>query len=814
MDFRFSVVVYLLILVLANSFDVVDSSDSFYVSRNTSLVSPGGVFELGFFSFGDRWYFGIWYKKIPKRTYVWVGNRDIPLYNSNATLEISGANIVLLDSNHRIIWDTGRGNEISPELVAELLANGNLVLRNKDPGDYLWQSFDNPTDTLLPDMKLRSSKVPNFGSRRYLASWKAPNDPAKGNFIFGMDGDKFPRILIMQGEEITKVYRSGGWNGIEFADLPLVFNSTNEDGESTFVYQDNDLYSIVTLTPDGVLNWLTWNQRSQEWTLRWTALLTYCDRYNHCGANSYCNAHTSPPTCNCITGFEPGTSRNVTGGCVRKTPVSCNCNRFSQLTKMKLPDTVDAKQYSPYELKTCRDMCVKDCHCTAYTVIVYQNGTSSSNCVTWSGDLLDLQNYAMAGQDLYIRLNGKTKNKSRLIIGLSLGATAAVIIIVILLVLCIWRRKQNQARATAMDEMQSNEDTFGAEETETLAMDIIQSNEDIFGAEETETLQLPPMDFGLILRATENFSDANEIGHGGFGTVYKGRLPSGQEIAVKRLSEVSRQGTVEFKTEVMLIANLQHINLVKLLGWSVHERERVLIYEYLENGSLQHHLFGGGQNSSDLNWQMRFEIIKGICHGLAYMQDGSRVMIVHRDLKPANILLDRNMIPKISDFGLARICSRSESKAVTTKPSGTYGYMSPEYAESGLYSAKSDIFSFGVMLLEIVSGKENRSFSYSLCRTNLLSYIWTKWNDGNWEETIEQAIQESSSFQKHQVRRCLEVGLLCVQQDAEDRPQMLSVVMMLLNEATDIPRPKLPGFYKAENYKDQSEIYSTSGSQW
>lgn len=122
---------------------------------------------------------------------------------------------------------------------------------------------------------------------------------------------------------------------------------------------------------------------------------------------------------------------------------------------------------------------------------------------------------------LFILVIGKTKNKSRLIIGLSLGATAAVIIIVILLVLCIWRRKQNQARATAMDEMQSNEDTFGAEETETLAMDIIQSNEDIFGAEETETLQLPPMDFGLILRATENFSDANEIGHGGFGTVYK-----------------------------------------------------------------------------------------------------------------------------------------------------------------------------------------------------------------------------------------------------------------------------------------------------
>ncbi|XP_010512808.1 PREDICTED: G-type lectin S-receptor-like serine/threonine-protein kinase SRK [Camelina sativa] len=357
-------------------------------------------------------------------------------------------------------------------------------------------------------------------------------------------------------------------------------------------------------------------------------------------------------------------------------------------------------------------------------VIVYQNGTLSSNCVTWSKDLVDVQTYAEAGQDLYIRLDGKKKNKKWLIIGLSVGAAAALIIIIIVVLVCIWKRKQKLARATAVNEnvMES------------------QTEENIFGAEDTETPQLPPMDFGTILSATESFSEANEIGHGGFGTVYKGRLPSGQAIAVKRLSEISRQGTVEFKAEVMLIANLQHINLVRLLGWSVHEDERVLVYEYLENGSLHHRLFGGGQNSCELNWQRRFDIIKGIAQGLAYMQEGSRDMIIHRDLKPGNILLDRGMIPKISDFGLARICDRSERETKTTKPSGTYGYMSPEYAESGWYSTKSDIFSFGVILLEIVTGKENRAFSYTLCRTNLLSYIWTNWNDDNWEDTVDQTI--------------------------------------------------------------------------
>ncbi|XP_023640441.1 G-type lectin S-receptor-like serine/threonine-protein kinase SRK [Capsella rubella] len=429
-------------------------------------------------------------------------------------------------------------------------------------------------------------------------------------------------------------------------------------------------------------------------------------------------------------------------------------------------------------------------------MIIYQNGTLSSTCVTWSENLVDVKKYTEGGQDLYIRLYGEKKSKSRLIIGLSLGSTATVIVIIIMLLVYIWKKKQKLARATEMDE--------------NVIMES-QSEENIFGAEDIETPQLPPMDFGTILRATENFSDANEIGHGGFGTVYKGRLPSGQEIAVKKLSAISRQGIVEFKTEVMLIANLQHINLVRLVGWSVHKDERVLVYEYLENGSLQQRLFGGGQNSCELNWQTRFNIIKGIAQGLAYMQQGSRDMIIHRDLKPGNILLDRGMVPKISDFGLARICNRREREANTTKPSGTFGYMSPEYAESGSYSTKSDIFSFGVMLLEIVSGKENRTFSYSLCNTNLLSYMWTKWHDENWEDTVDQTIREySSSIQKQQVQRCLEVGLLCVQQDAEDRPNMSSVLMMLVNDTAGIPSPKLPGFYKADG--GHNDISITSGS--
>lgn len=224
---NFSAIYLILLLLLLFEVD----SNFFYVSNNKSLVSPGGVFEFGFFNSGpncDLWYIGIWYKNIPERTYVWVGNRDKPLYNSNGTLEISDVNLVIHDgSNNRIIWltkDTQRRNERSPEVVAELLANEKLVLRywwNYNPEVYLWQSFDDPTNTLLPEMKLRSSKVPNYASCKYLTCWKQNIIQGKGDFIFGFDGEKFPRLLILQGEGDSKVYRSGAWNGIEFTDLPV-----------------------------------------------------------------------------------------------------------------------------------------------------------------------------------------------------------------------------------------------------------------------------------------------------------------------------------------------------------------------------------------------------------------------------------------------------------------------------------------------------------------------------------------------------------------------------------------------------------------
>ncbi|XP_019162742.1 PREDICTED: putative receptor-like protein kinase At4g00960 [Ipomoea nil] len=348
-----------------------------------------------------------------------------------------------------------------------------------------------------------------------------------------------------------------------------------------------------------------------------------------------------------------------------------------------------------------------------------------------------------------------------------------VVAIIIILTLCIWvivLKKRHKRKPEDMEVV-----------------------EEISTVDDISTVESLQYNFGTIRTATNNFSDSNKLGQGGFGPVYKGELPNGQEIAVKRLSANSGQGDLEFKNEVLLVAKLQHRNLVRLLGFCLEGRERLLVYEFVPNASLDHSLFDPVKREN-LDWKTRYKIIGGISKGLLYLHEDSRLRIIHRDLKASNVLLDAEMNPKISDFGMARLFELDESEGNTSRIVGTYGYMAPEYVMHGQFSIKSDVFSFGVLVLEIVSGQKNNCFKNGESVQDLLSYAWTQWREGTTLNLVDPFLRGNSGSVR-EILRCIHMALLCVQENVGDRPTMSTILLMLSGSSLSLPLPSAPPFF-------------------
>ncbi|XP_044362047.1 cysteine-rich receptor-like protein kinase 6 [Triticum aestivum] len=309
------------------------------------------------------------------------------------------------------------------------------------------------------------------------------------------------------------------------------------------------------------------------------------------------------------------------------------------------------------------------------------------------------------------------------------------------------------------------------------------------GIDSTESLII---DLPTIRIATDNFAEDHKLGEGGFGAVYKGSLPDGQDIAVKRLSRFSQQGIGELKNELVLISNLQHKNLVRLIGVCLQEDEKLLVYEYMPNKSLDTFLFDS-EKRKELHWGRRLMIIDGIARGLQYLHEDSLLKIVHRDLKASNILLDANMNPKISDFGLAKLFGGDQSQDITNRVVGTYGYMAPEYALRGRYSIKSDIYSFGVLILEILTGRKNSDTYNSDQLIDLPSLVWEYWTMKSIMEMIDPYLRGDSS--QEEILRCVHIGLSCVQEDPAERPTIWTINVMLDSNTIPSHPPSKPAFY-------------------
>ncbi|OWM91352.1 hypothetical protein CDL15_Pgr000296 [Punica granatum] len=627
------------------------------MSEDETLISPGGKFQLGFFSTDNssKRYLGIWFYDIRIRTIIWVANRNKPLESSPGLLKIEHGNLVIQNHSGQAIWASNTQNLSSSSTTAKLLDSGNLVLKYGNSESYLWQSFNHPTDTMLTGMKVGWDF--KAGMEKQLMSWKSALDPSLGQFSFKLDPSGFPQGKMFEGN-ITR-YRSFPHFGSVHTSFSSVFilKLVNGPGGVYFSYdlRDKNTLQRYLLNYTGKLQHYIWTIQTLDWMLLYEL------------------------------------PRGPEG--------------FKLVKGVKLPDLLLFEINTSMTPKECENFCLRNCTCTAYASTSESTDKDKTGCGFWFGDLLDIReaNDNYRTNEIFIRviaseLEGDSKRTKWVV-------AVAVVLSVSSAMFCLWA---SWTRRKGQDE-----------------------SVDVHAGEE-ENFELPMFDAVMISQATNNFSYSNKIGEGGFGPVYKGELPNGQEIAVKRLSETSKQGLNEFKNEVMLIAKLQHRNLVKLLGCCIEGQERMLVYEYMPNGSLDSFIF------------------------------------------------NHKMNPKISDFGMARTFREDQLLEKTKRIVGTFGYISPEYAADGIFSIKSDVFSFGVL-------------------------AWKLWVEGKAYELIDGRMEDS--FPLSEVMRCIQVGLLCVQKCPEDRPTMSSVLLMLDSETATLLQPKEPGFY-LERIPDGTKIIS------
>ncbi|KAM0949062.1 putative protein kinase RLK-Pelle-DLSV family [Dioscorea sansibarensis] len=297
--------------------------------------------------------------------------------------------------------------------------------------------------------------------------------------------------------------------------------------------------------------------------------------------------------------------------------------------------------------------------------------------------------------------------------------------------------------------------------------------------------------YETLVAATKNFNPKHKLGEGGFGPVYKGRLDDGREVAVKRLGRGSRQGAKEFSNEAQLLSRVQHKNVVNLYGYCAHGDDKLLVYEYVANESLDKLLFSQeGNKRRELDWKRRYDVIVGVARGLQYLHEDAHTPIIHRDIKASNVLLDDRWTPKIADFGMARLFSEDQTH-VNTRVAGTNGYMAPEYVMFGSLSTKADVFSFGVLVLELISGKKNSTFTLQSDSQSLLEWAWKLHKKGQSLELLDSTLRNSAIAD--QVTMCVHIGLLCTQADPKLRPDMKRVVVILSKKSSTLEEPIKPG---------------------
>ncbi|KAI3672945.1 hypothetical protein L6452_39049 [Arctium lappa] len=763
--------------------------------KHVDLVSPNGLFSAGFHQVGINAYcFSIWFTEPVTRnanpTIVWTANRDVPVKGKHSKLSLlENGNLVLQDADQTVVWSTEtKSTTGSP--VLQLQNNGNLVLHqmNGDPDPYLlWQSFDYPTDTLLPDQP--------FTRNSQLVSSRSETNFSSGFFRLYFDNDNVLSLLY-NGPEITSVYwpypylksweaGRSTYNNSRIARLDSngQFNSSDNFG---FFVSDFGIrrHRLMKLDVDGNIRVYSLVDKKDRKNLevQWQAFSSPCRIHGVCGPNSLCTySQETGRKCACVHGYKQKNPVDWSYGC---EPMFKPCQQGEEdFVELRFVEFYgyDIRYINNRTLEACKKGCLQDCNCKGFQ-FKYNDGIYDCYLknLLYNGYQLGFEN------SMYVKLPKHLSSSfhPRFIHGSIFSCPDN-------LIAPIERSYEGKHRSESLKVLLWFGGAIGV-----LEILLIHFFLYITWKDSTTTAQsyfpiasgFKRFTYAELKKATHNFS--KEIGRGGAGVVYKGELSDERIAAIKMLKEATdhHHGEAEFQAEISTIGRLNHMNLIETWGYCVEGKHRLVVYEYMENGSLAKSLL-----SDKLNWEKKLEIAIGTAKGLAYLHEECLEWVLHCDVKPHNILLDADYNPKVADFGLSKLFDRgSTENSSFSRIRGTRGYMAPEWVFNLPITSKVDVYSYGVVILEMITGKsplemQQTSGNESGRDQTLVEWVRGKIRDNNESvikrEWIEEIMDSSTigEYEKETMKNLVKVALHCVEEDKDARPSMSQVVNMLLH---------------------------------
>ncbi|KAI3666966.1 hypothetical protein L6452_42007 [Arctium lappa] len=789
---------FLLVLLLVLT--IISSSSSSSLTRGSSLavenkddllVSPNGLFTAGFHQVGENAYgFAVWFSQqttTESRVVVWMANRDAPFNGKQSKLSLwKDGNLVLIDAGRNVIWST-KTKSSSSSLVLQLHNTGNLMLH--DGGQTLWQSFDYPTDTILPNQPLTKTTK--------LVSSRSSTNYSSGFCKMFFDTDGILRLIYDALETTTIYWPHPSFRTWEVGRLQYMYSRRAIlDSNGQFNSSDGWKFKsadfgmgprrIMRIDIDGNVRVysLVKDERRMKLKVQWQAISQPCKIHGTCGPNSLCiYSQDSGRKCSCLHGYKMVNSEDWIYGC---EPEFKPCIQDDQCDFIELRHVefygYDFRLHGNYTVDACKKDCLQDNAC-----IGFQFGWSEDRGFFYCSLKNSLRNGYEMGYEysMYIKLPKRlvTSFHQKTVRPSNLNCPPPMLTTVL-------RSYEENNDIKPLGFMLVFGSMIGFIEIVCIVVFWYFSSK---RSSTTEQSYFPAattfrkFTYSELKKASRNFSE--EIGRGGACIVYKGKLSDNRIAAIKRLKNTNYyHGEAEFQAEISTIGRVNHMNLIETWGYCAEGKHRLVVYEYMENGSLAENLSTG-----KLDWATRLDISVGTAKGLAYLHEECLEWVLHCDVKPHNILLDANYNPKVADFGLSRLFDRSGiDQSNFSMIRGTRGYMAPEWLFNLQITSKVDVFSYGVVILEMITGRSPAGKHHSnnengeVDQLALIEWVRSTIEESDPSRTecwVEKIVDPSITGKYDQTRmeNLVRIALQCAEEDREARPSMSQVVSMLLH---------------------------------